>query len=364
MKPVKTCAALTIPLIAAAVVTLFFLGLAIRNVATTLQAEFGLPAASLGALQRINLSLKLWRARADLTAPVNPYGEPQPFHIELGETPAAVSLRLQEDGLIRDAAAFQVYLIYSGLDTRLQAGDYTLSPADDARQIARQLLDPTPGDAQLVILAGWRLEEVAAALPTSGLALLPEEFIAAAQVQGAEGYLFPGSYAFPRGISAPDLLTELRAVFDQAVSDEMRAAYQHQGLTLHQAVTLASIVEREAVVEDEMPLIASVFLNRLNAGIKLDADPTVQYALGYNAAQGTWWTNPLSAADLQIDSPYNTYRYPGLPPGPIANPGLNALRAVAFPAQTPYYYFRAACDGSGRHLFAESFAEHVNNACP
>jgi UPF0755 protein len=117
------------------------------------------------------------------------------------------------------------------------------------------------------------------------------------------------------------------------------------------------------VVEDEMPLIASVFYNRLAVGWKLESDPTVQYALGYNEAQGTWWTNPLSAADLQVDSPY-TYVYSGLPPGPIANPGLAALKAVAFPAQTPYYYFRAACDGSGRHLFAETFDEHLGNACP
>jgi UPF0755 protein len=90
----------------------------------------------------------------------------------------------------------------------------------------------------------------------------------------------------------------------------------------------------------------------------------VQYALGYNSAQKTWWTNPLSRTDLQLDSPYNTYIYPGLPPGPIANPGLAALRAVAFPAQTPYYYFRAACDQSGRHNFSETYDQHLQKSCP
>jgi UPF0755 protein len=123
-------------------------------------------------------------------------------------------------------------------------------------------------------------------------------------------------------------------------------------------------VERESVEAAEMPLIASVFLNRLEIGMSLDADSTVQYAIGYNETQQTWWTNPLQGEDLLFDSPYNTYLYPGLPPGPIANPGLNAVRAVAFPAQTPYYYFRAACDGSGEHLFAETYEEHVQNACP
>jgi len=98
--------------------------------------------------------------------------------------------------------------------------------------------------------------------------------------------------------------------------------------------------------------------------MKLDADATVQYALGYNPNQETWWTNPLSKSDLRVDSLYNTYLYPGLPPGPICNPGLDALRGTAFPAQTQYYYFRSACDGSGRHIFAKTFREHVDNECP
>ena len=97
--------------------------------------------------------------------------------------------------------------------------------------------------------------------------------------------------------------------------------------------------------------------------MNLAADPTVQYAVGYNESQQSWWTNPLSTSDLQIDSPFNTYLYSGLPPTPISNPSLSALRSVAFPAQTPYYYFRAACDGSGRHLFAETYEEHLQNQC-
>jgi UPF0755 protein len=107
-----------------------------------------------------------------------------------------------------------------------------------------------------------------------------------------------------------------------------------------------------------------VFYNRLKAGANLASDPTVQYALGYNQDQATWWTNPLSQQDLQVDSPYNTYLYPSLPPGPISNPGLAALEAVAFPADTPYFYFRAACDNSGRHVFAKTYDEHLANACP
>jgi UPF0755 protein len=111
-------------------------------------------------------------------------------------------------------------------------------------------------------------------------------------------------------------------------------------------------------------MIASVFLNRLAIGMPLEADSTTQYARGFNPQQNTWWTNPLSRRDLQFDSPYNTYLYPGLPPGPIANPSLRALRAVAFPAQSPYYFFRATCDDSGKHDFSETFEEHLGKSCP
>ena len=115
--------------------------------------------------------------------------------------------------------------------------------------------------------------------------------------------------------------------------------------------------------DEEKPLIASVYLNRLNIGMKLEADPTVQYALGFDFAAGTWWKNPLSLDDLQFDSPFNTYVYAGLPPAPISNPDLDSLQAVAFPAETPYFFFRAKCDGSGYHSFAETFEEHVANGC-
>ncbi len=161
-----------------------------------------------------------------------------------------------------------------------------------------------------------------------------------------------------------ELLALILANFDRQVNSTLRQAFRDQGLTLYQAIILASIIEREAVMDEEMPVIASVFMNRLNNGMKLDSDPTVQYALGYNADQNTWWTNPLTRSDLQVNSPYNTYLNIGLPPGPISNPGLAALKAVAYPASTPYFYFRVACDGSARHQFAETYDQHLQNACP
>lgn len=339
---------------------------------------FGPPAPSLDTLTRIRLAALLLAQADDMTSPVDPTGTPQSFEVTLGESTPSVVGRLWKAGLISNPGIFRTFLQYAGLDTTLQAGRYNLSPAMSPLEIALLLQNASPSEVPFRVLAGWRVEEVAAALPTSGLQVTAQEFLEVAQMHPSrlgfgpqlppqatlEGFLFPAVYTMTRSLSAQDLAATMLDRFESQVDTELQAAFAQQGLTLFEAVILASIVEREAVQEDESPLIASVFLNRLREGIKLDADPTVQYALGFNQAQGTWWTNPLTLADLEIDSPYNTYRDPGLPPGPIANPGLVALRAVAFPAQTPYFYFRAACDRSGYHAFARTFAEHQQNVCP
>ncbi len=224
------------------------------------------------------------------------------------------------------------------------------------------------------------MEEIAAALPTSGLKVSADEFLDLVNhpvtavlpdelppdmtsVPSLEGFLMPGTYEISRDITAQELVKLFYDRFNQNVTPDIREGFANQGLTLVEGVTLASIVQHEAVLEAEQPKIASVFYNRLADQMKLDSDPTVQYALGYDEQQKTWWKNPLTIADLQINSRYNTYIYPGLPPGPIANPGLAALRATAFPAQTDFYYFRALCDGSSRHAFAKTYEEHLKNAC-
>ena len=265
--------------------------------------------------------------------------------------------------------------MYSGLDTGLQAGEFQLSPALAPLQIAQKLQDATPTQVKFVILPGWRMEEVAASLPTSGLAISPEQFLLVARDPhsgfdfmpkgaSAEGFLFPGEHILPRAIGPVQLVALLMNNAALALSPEMRAGFARQGLDVYQAVTLASIVQREAVKSEEQPSIASVFLNRLAAGMRLETDPTIQYALGFDAVTNSWWKSPLSVDDLAIQSPYNTYQNPGLPPGPISNPSLSALQAVAYPAQTPYYFFRARCDGSGLHNFSETFDQHLKNGCP
>ena len=366
-----------LPAVALGLLAIIFLAFLPSTLARQAETTFGPPSPSLSSYQRFRLSITLTLNADALTQAHDPDGAPVEFTVAPGEPVPSIAQRLWEANLISDPDAFRSYLVYTGLDTRLKSGEFTLSAALSPVQIAQEMQSSISAEVALVILAGWRMEEVAASLPTTGLEISAEEFLQATrsvpegysfspELSGLtlEGFLFPGSYPFPRQVTLQQVLTEVLLSFETQVDAELRAGFANQGLSLLQAVTLASIVEREAIVEDEMPLIASVFYNRMAISERLASDPTVQYALGYNAEQGTWWTNPLSLADLEVDSPYNTYLYTTLPPGPICNPGLAALRAVAFPAQTPYYYFRAACDNSGLHLFAESYAEHLANECP
>jgi UPF0755 protein len=338
---------------------------------------FGQPSEQLGELQRYTIAAQLLMQQEDLNQPLQPAAPEQSFRVEQGESTVSITDRLQSGGFIANAEAMRNFLVYAGLDTSIQAGDYQLSPGMTALEIAQALQDATSAEVTFNILPGWRLEEIAAAIPTSGLSFTSEAFLAAARQAPVgnplsqelpasatlEGFLFPDSYQVSREATIEEFINQALGDFQVKLTDDLRQGFASQGLSLYQAVILASIVQREAIVETEMPTIASVYLNRLNTGMKLDADPTEQYALGYNQAQQKWWTSPLSAEDLQVTSPYNTYLYAGLPPGPIANPGLKALQAVALPAQTPYYYFRAACDGSGTHVFSETFEEHLEADC-
>ncbi|HKJ38937.1 MAG TPA: endolytic transglycosylase MltG [Anaerolineales bacterium] len=340
------------------------------------QAEkvYGQPASWLTFSQRVQYSARLLWHDGLLTRPLDTNGSEQSFIIESGESVNSIANKLELTGFIRDAVSFRDYLVYAGLDTSIQAGTYKLSAAMSAIDIAHELQDATSTEVTFVVLPGWRMEEIASILPSSGLTIDPNDFFFAvtnppngfeflASANSAEGFLHPDSYIFSRETTADELVNELVRQFSLRLSREMQLGFEDQGLTVYQAVTIASIVEKEAVQKEEAPLIASVYINRLNVGMKLEADPTVQYAIGYNALQNTWWTNPLSVNNLQFDSPFNTYVYAGLPPSPISNPGFDALNAVAFPAETPYYFFRAKCDGTGYHTFAVTFEEHLGNGC-
>jgi UPF0755 protein len=302
---------------------------------------------------------------------------PVSFVVEPGETGLEVAERLNELGLIADPRLFRYYVIEHGLT--IEAGEYVLDQTMSPFEIAEALQFGRANEVALTIPEGRRLEEIADLAAEIGIDRL--DFIAfvtsptsSTQVAGVfdheflkdrpenatlEGYLFPDTYLLPPGANARDLIDRMLSAFESRVTPEMRAQAVVQDLTLHDVIILSSIVEREAVLSEERTAIASVYLNRLANGMKLDADPTVQYALGQ---PGDWWPEITADDYATTDSPWNTYLYVGLPPGPIANPGLDSIKAVLTPADTQYLFFMRDCDADdGSHLFAATQEEHLAN---
>jgi UPF0755 protein len=339
--------------------------------------ELGASSTTLDPLDRLYLATYLLANEQSLQEPVGDPDFSLDFEILEGESAEEVVERLATIGMIKDRELLLNYLEYRGMDVSVKAGMHELSGSMTIVELAEKLQSAIPPEIPLTVMEGWRMEQIADTLPTSGLSIDPEAFLTAAHARpvgysfageiptppNLEGFLFPDTYTLDRKATVVDLVVTMLDQFEAQVGRDLLEGFEQQGLSLYQGITLASIIQREAVVNDEMPTIASVFLNRLALDMKLDADPTIQYALGQQP-DGSWWKSPLSLDDLNLDSPYNTYLYAGLPPTPICNPGLDALRAVANPDETHFLYFRALCDDSGRHAFAETYEQHQQNSCP
>lgn len=339
--------------------------------------SLGQPSADMQDLEQILLTLYLFGNASALDRASGEQQEVIEFYVQEGENAAQVITRLEQMNLVSNGFLLRNYLRYRGLDVSIESGAYSLSGSMTIRELAEALQRALPPQTTLVVLEGWRIEQISEQLEEISSHETAQEFLRAVETHPAdfsfnnefpepvwiEGFLFPDTYLLEPDSTGDEIAGMMLANFNNKLDQELLNGFREQGLELHQAVTLASIVEREAVRPEERPLIAAVFLNRLALGMKLEADPTVQYALG-KQANGEWWKSPLSLQDLAFDSPYNTYIYPDLPPRPIANPGLNSLQAVAKPEPTDYLYFRARCDDSGFHNFAITFEEHLENACP
>ncbi len=314
-----------------------------------------------------------------LAQPAGTDRAPVLFTVEPGESVASVARRLQEAHLITDAELFRRYLRYRRLDIGVQAGQFKLSPSMTMMEIAQRLQRGQAPGVLVTVPEGWRAGQIADMLERTGIIdgdaflRLVDAGAAVASTLGnyafladlpadasLEGYLFPDTYELPEQPKPEDLLQRMLENFDQKVAPLLASMPHPDGLDDHQVLTLASIVEREAVVPGERPLIAGVYLNRLRQGMRLEADPTVQYAMGYQPATGQWWKTPVTLEEYAaVNSPYNTYLHPGLPPGPIGNPGMDSIRAVLQPEESEYLYFVARGDGS--HVFARTFQEHLQN---
>ncbi|MDI9587121.1 MAG: endolytic transglycosylase MltG [Acidobacteriota bacterium] len=291
------------------------------------------------------------------------------FVVKSGQTAGQIARALEEAELIRSAKAFQAMLKRKDWGTKLKPGVYRLERSQNAEQIARRMVNQETWRIRVSIPEGLTLKQIAQKIEKAGAALtggphLPSaaEIRKAATAQAverrlgarvptptAEGYLFPATYEFPAGASASEVVDEMLTAFRDRFLSRNQDAIERSGRSLHEIVTLAAIVEREAAADKERPLVARVFLNRIDIGMKLESCATVQYALGGHKAR-------LLYEDLKVDSPYNTYIHRGLPPGPICSPGEASLLAALKPGETDALYFVSRNDGT--HAFSRTFAEH------
>ena len=279
---------------------------------------------------------------------------PQMFVIRPGEGTISIARNLKDAGLIRNRLVFYFIVKRLGIEKNIQAGDYRLSQAMNTENIARNLTHGTV-DLWITIVEGLRKEEIAEIF-TKNFNIPEVEFIDKAE----EGYLFPDTYLIPREASADAAIKILTDNFNSKVTSSLVDKFHQVNLTKEQAVILASIIEREVRFAQDRQPVASIFLKRIVEGIGLQADATVQYALGYQKSEKTWWKKNLTLADLKFDSPYNTYVYTGLPPAPISNPGLASLEAVAnADPNTPYLFY--VSDKSGHMHYARNLEEHNAN---
>jgi len=264
----------------------------------------------------------------------------------------AIGARLVAAGIVRDSMTFRAALWRSGRNTRLKAGEYRFAEPISPLAVIDRL---NRGDVFVVRITfpeGLNVFEMAKLFESKGFGSA-ESFVEAGR--RFEGFLLPETYALPRHTDAPKLVHLMNQAFERALTPEIRAAAAARDLNIQQLATLASIVEKETGNPAERPLVASVYENRLRIGMPLQCDPTVIYAL---ELAGRYDGN-IRRDDLSLDSPYNTYRYAGLPPGPIASPGVASVDAVVHPAESDYLYFVSKNDGS--HVFSKTLAEHNQN---
>jgi UPF0755 protein len=298
--------------------------------------------------------------------PFKGYDLPEQFvEIPPGSGSIAIAKRLADAGVVHDVKSFRLALWITGEGRRLQAGEYRFDRPMSARQVADKIARGDVYVRPITFPEGLTIKQMAALYEAKGFGPA-HEFADAAKdralvsaldpdARDLEGYLFPDTYALPRKATPEQLVQRMVAAFMKALTPDLLDKADARGLTIRQLVTLASIVEKETGNKEERPLVAAVYANRLKIGMPLQCDPTVIYALD----RAGRYDGNLTRENMQIDSPYNTYRYPGLPPGPIASPGRASLSAAASPADAAYLYFVSKNDGT--HAFAATLDEHNRN---
>jgi len=295
------------------------------------------------------------------TSPVNSQAKEKILiTISRGEPIDTIGKDLTRQKLIRSPAAFKLLVIVKGLSKRIQAGDYELSKTMSLLVIVNTLTHGT-SDIRITLIEGWRREEMADALQAQfearSLRFDRQEFLRV--TEGKEGYLFPDTYFIPTSLDPSDIAEIFIETFTNKVSQDIRNSVTQQGLTLEQAVILASLVEREARFSQDLPLVAGILIKRWKNQWPIQVDATVQYALGYQTKEKSWWKRSLTKADIEMDSPFNTYKHIGLPPSPICNPSLAAIEAITQPSASEFWFYIS--DNQGQLHYAKTIEEHNQN---
>lgn len=283
-------------------------------------------------------------------------GESAEFTVTEGEGVAEISQNLKKAGIIRSALSFEILTRIIGTADNLQAGFYSLekdkSPYQTSLTLQHGMLD-----VKLTFIEGMRREQFAEYLKAQGEKLkvenIAQEFLT--ETQGSEGKLFPDTYFVLPNVTASDLVDLFRVNFEKKVSPVF-ASENDSSLTEEEALIFASIVEREAKFDEDRPIVAGILIKRFQSGWPLEADATVQYAIGQS---GDWWPKELTSYDIAVDSPYNTRKNAGLPPTPICNPGLASIKAVLSPEELGYWYYFS--DSKGKMYYAKTLEEHKAN---
>lgn len=290
------------------------------------------------------------------------------FEVSGGSGASKVAAGLKERGLIRNELVFKLLSRFYGLEDKLVAGKHLLPPRSSSYAVLKLLSSQENSDSEsnLTIIEGWKISDIADYLEEKGMfgradfleaAKISKwrssySFLSDSRIKSLEGYLFPDTYSVYKDAKPEDVIKKMLDNFQKKVTAKMVADLKSQERNLHDAIILASIVEREALYEEDRYMISDVFLKRLDKGMGLQSDATVNYVTGKK--------NPRpSYADLQIDSPYNTYKYRGLPPGSISNPGISSIMASIYPKYNSYYYFLT--DSNGRAHFGKTYEEHQAN---
>lgn len=307
----------------------------------------------------VSAGLVLLYGLVQFAIPVNSSKEPEEIRIKEGTTFSDAAMVLEQKGYIRDSNLFRILGRITGADRRMRAGYYSVDGSMTPWELFRQFSSGKLIERDVTILEGECLIEIRGKLVGKGL-IAPEDFdlltsnpdfIRSMGVEGPslEGYLFPDTYRFPKGISPDKLISTMVSRLMQLYQGELMARTNELGLSMHTVMTLASIIEKEAVMDFERPMISAVFYNRLKKGMPLQADPTAIY--GIKPPRSI-----VSKHDLLKNTKYNTYKIRGLPPGPIASPGFKSIRAALYPAKVSYLYFVSNHDGT--HTFSTSYDDH------